>query len=141
MSAGRICTRVVATAGSEETVSAAAARMKEHNLGTLVVLDENGKPSGILTDRDIVIRCIAEGSDPKVIVVGDVMTAPVRSVTESAPIEDALAMMESTGARRLVVTDSEGRLAGLLAVDDVIQLLAEEMGRIDGILEREAPII
>lgn len=141
MSAGRICTRVVATAGASEKFSTAARRMSEHNLGTLVVVGDDGKPSGILTDRDIVIRCVAAGFNPVDTVIGDVMTAPARSVDESTPIEQALATMEGVGVRRVVVTGSEGKLVGLLAVDDVIQLLAEEMGRIDGILGSEAPYI
>jgi len=141
MSVGRICTRVVATATNNETVSTAARRMKEHNLGTVVVVGDDAKPIGILTDRDIVIRCIAGGFNPIDTAIGDVMTAPVRSVAESTPIEVALGTMEGVGARRVVVTGAEGQLLGVLALDDVIQLLAEEMGRINGILERGAPEI
>jgi CBS domain-containing protein len=141
MSAGRICTRVVATASAEETIETAARRMAEHNVGTLVVVDERRKPQGILTDRDIVMRCTAAGLSPSGTDVGRIMTSPVRTVDESTPIEQALMTMEGAGARRVVVTGSEGRLVGLLSVDDMIPLLAEEVGRIAGIIEREEPVL
>lgn len=141
MSAGRICTRVVATASADENVAAAARRMKEHNVGSLVVVGEGSRPEGMLTDRDIVVRCIAEGLAAADTTVGDVMTSTVRSVDESTPIEDALSTMRSVGARRVVVTGSGGELVGLLAIDDVIRLLAEELAKIDGIVGTEAPVI
>jgi CBS domain-containing protein len=140
MSAGRICSRVVATAGATETVIAAACRMAEHNLGTLVVIESGGRPLGLITDRDIAIRCVAAGFDATTTTVGDVMTDSPRSVDESTPIDQALAMMAGAGTRRTIVTGPGGAVVGILSVDDLIQLLAEEMGRIDSIIEREAPV-
>jgi CBS domain-containing protein len=140
MSAGKICSRVVATAATTETVAAVARRMAEHNLGTLVVVEAEGRPRGVITDRDIVVRCVAAGFDVNETPVGEVMTDPPRSVDESTPIDQALATMAGAGTRRMVVTGPGGTVVGILSIDDVIQLLAEEMGRIDGIIGREAPI-
>ncbi|MEX1257461.1 MAG: CBS domain-containing protein [Gemmatimonadota bacterium] len=141
MSVGRICTRVVATAGGEEKVAEAARRMVEHNVGTLVVVDADSKPRGILTDRDIVIRCVARNLSPEDASVGEIMTAPVRSVDESTPIEQVLGTMEGAGTRRMVVTGKGGTLAGLVSVDDILELLGDEVSRIAGILAREAPVL
>jgi CBS domain-containing protein len=136
MSAGRLCTRSVSIATPEESVRAAAARMREHGVGTLVVLDAQGGVLGILTDRDVVLRVVAEGRDPEATPLGEVMSAPAHCVSESTPIEDALAHMARAATRRLVVTGDDGRLVGLLALDDVLELLAEEAGTIGHLLRR-----
>lgn len=139
MSVGRICTRTVILASPEETVSDAAARMEREGVGSLVVADESRRPVGILTDRDVALRCVGRGLDPHATEVSDVMTGPVHDVSEGTPIEDALSLMASAGTRRLVVTDEEGRLVGILAVDDVLDLLIEEAESIGRILRSQAP--
>lgn len=139
MSAGRICTRIVATASESETVRDAADRMAENNVGTLVVVDEANRPTGFVTDRDLVTRGLAARLDPDATPLGDVMTEPARSVEESTPIEQALRTMKSAGVRRIVVVGEEGRLVGLLSLDDVMELLVEEAESIGEILRLEKP--
>ncbi|HSR40902.1 MAG TPA: CBS domain-containing protein [Longimicrobiales bacterium] len=141
MSAGRICSRVVATASPSESVRLAAQRMTEHNVGTLVVLNGQGKVVGILTDRDVMTRCVAPELDPSTTSVGDVMSESPRTVHESTPIEEVLDRMASTGVRRLVVTgDSADMIVeGVISLDDVIELLVEEATAIGKILEKEEP--
>jgi CBS domain-containing protein len=134
MSVGKICTRTVYTADREESTLAAAHRMKGKNVGTLVVLDEDKKPVGILTDRDLVERVLALGLQPDATRVGDVMSGHPRCVDEGAPIEDALVTMRGLGVRRMPVVDPGGRLAGMVSVDDVLQLLTEELGQIGRIV-------
>jgi CBS domain-containing protein len=134
MSVGRICTRVVATAAAEETVLEVARRMKEHNVGTIVIVDSSRGPRGIVTDRDIVMRCVARELDPAATPVSVVMSPEVRAVDEATPIEQAVKTMAGVGIRRLVVTGPGGKLVGLLALDDVTQLLAEETGAIGRLL-------
>lgn len=139
MSVGRICMRSVVLASPDETAADAAARMEEQGVGTLVVTDEEDRPLGILTDRDVALRCVGRGLDPFATEVEDVMTAPARTVSEDAVIEDALALMASGGHRRLVVTDDEERLIGILSVDDVLDLLVEEAESIGRILRAQSP--
>ena len=139
MSAGRLCTRIVGFAAPSETIRDVARRMNENNVGSIVVVDEDRRPIGIITDRDITIRCVAQDREPAYTTVDELMTTPVRTVAESTPIEEALAIMRRVAARRLVVTDDRGALAGILALDDVLDLLAEETSTIAGILGREAP--
>jgi len=94
MSVGRICSRVVATASGSETIRMAARRMADHDVGTLVVVG-NSHPmpaTGIVTDRDLAIRCIAGRLDPDETAISEVMTSPVHTVDEHTPMEDAVAM-------------------------------------------------
>jgi CBS domain-containing protein len=138
MSVGRIATRAVATAGQAESVLDVARRMDETNVGCVVVVEE-GKPVGIVTDRDIVTRAVSKELDPAGTPVATVMTRDVRTVDESTPIEQAVATMGDSGARRLVVTGGEGRLAGILSIDDVMDLLVEEAHGIGRVLREAAP--
>jgi CBS domain-containing protein len=88
----------------------------------------------VLTDRDIALRCVAEGRDPETTAVAALMSAPALCVHESTPIESALARMAGAPARRLVVVDDAGQLVGILALDDVLELLAEEAASIGRLL-------
>jgi CBS domain-containing protein len=125
----------------EETVRDAARRMAEHNVGTIVIVDIEFRPVGILTDRDIVLRCVVPGKSPDSLRIRDVMTMPVRTVTEAMPIEEALAIMKRLGVRRLPVTDNKTVLVGLVALDDIVDLIAEETTEIGALLSKEAPAL
>jgi CBS domain-containing protein len=139
MSTGRICTRVVYTAAPDETVRAAAARMDQKGVGTLVVLDPARRLVGIVTDRDVAARCVGRGLDPDAALVSMVMSAPVSSVHPDTPIETALRMMAGARIRRCPVVDSEGALVGLLSLDDVLDLLAEEVEAVGALVRVQAP--
>lgn len=139
MSAGRICSREVILASPDESVADAAARMDREGVGTLVVTGDDRRPLGILTDRDVALRCVGRGLDPYATEVADVMTAPVRTVAEQTAIEDALSFMATGGNRRLVVVDADERLVGILALDDVLDLLVEEATSIGRILGGQSP--
>ncbi|HEU5261780.1 MAG TPA: CBS domain-containing protein [Gemmatimonadales bacterium] len=143
MSAGRICSRVIATASPDESIRAAARRMAEYDVGTLVVLEGDGvsRAIGVVTDRDIVIRCVGTKLDPDLTPVSALMTAPAQSVSEHTPIEDAISRMASAGTRRLVVTGDGERVVGILSLDDVLDLLIEETGAIGRLLEKQKPRI
>lgn len=135
MVVGRICCRITHLADGEETVQAAAERMRRENVGTLVVLDGEHRPFGIVTDRDLVLRVVAAGLDARATRVAQVMTAHPRNIAETAPIEDALRCMRDLAVRRLPVVDADGRLVGIVTMDDVLELLSEELeslGRIVG---------
>jgi CBS domain-containing protein len=143
MSVGKICSRVLATASPDETVRAAARRMAEYEVGDLVVLDvdRHTRAIGMVTDRDIVLRCVAAKLDPDQTRVADVMTAPAQAVAETTSIEGALSLMAKTGTRRLVVTGDGERVVGIVSLDDVLQLLSEEAGAIGRLVKRQTPLI
>jgi CBS domain-containing protein len=139
MTVGRICQREVDLAEIGESVQAAAQRMVQRQVGTLVILDESKKPVGILTDRDLVLRVLAEGKDARRTTVGEVMTDRVDSVGEETPIEKAVSVMRNGSFRRLPVVDGWGRLVGLVSLDDILGLLAEEFVGIGELLEKQTP--
>lgn len=141
MSVGRICSRVLATASPRETVRVAAERMAEFEVGTLVVLDAagSGRPAGLVTDRDIVTRCVAERLDPAATPVERAMSTPVRTVDEHAPIEEAATQMATDGTRRLVVTGDGGRVVGIISLDDLLDGLAIQLGAIGRLLAEQRP--
>jgi CBS domain-containing protein len=137
MSVGRICCREVDLATVGESVLEAARRLAGQGVGTLLVLNQAKEPVGIITDRDLVLRVLAAGKDPQLTRVGDVMTRDLKVVHEDCPIEEALGLMRAGSFRRLPVVDGHGQLVGILSLDDVLALLAEEFAHIGGVLERQ----
>lgn len=139
MTIGSICIREVQLAVREESVAAVARRMRRNNVGTVVVLDPERRPQGIITDRDIALRVVADELDPKTTIAFEVMTDAPRCLPESTPIEEALSLMRSGRFRRVPVVDKKGALVGIIAMDDILELLCEEFETIGGLLRREAP--
>jgi CBS domain-containing protein len=137
MSAGRICIREVHLVQADESIEAAARRMAEERVGTLLVLDPEKRPRGVLTDRDVTVRCVAQGRDPVHTPVAAVMSKPVVCVSEATPIEEALSKMAMHRIRRLAVVGDNGALVGILALDDVLDLLIEETESIGRLLRRK----
>ena len=130
MPIGEICSREVVCAKRDATVKTAARLMREQHVGSIVVVEEPEDkriPTGIVTDRDIVVAVVALGLDPEVIQIGDIMGANLVSVKEDWGIAEVVELFQLKGVRRLVVTDSGGYLVGIVAADDVLSLLAEEM--------------
>lgn len=139
MTIGRICQREVDLANADEPVHAAARRMRDRHVGTLVVINEEKVPVGLITDRDLALRTLGDDRDPATTTVGDIMSQYPRTVSEHTPIEDALATMRSLGVRRLPVVGSDDRLVGIVSISDFLSLLVEEFRDIGGLLEAEAP--
>ena len=141
MSAGQICSRIMATASPNESIRAAARRMAEYDVGTLVVLKENrgSHAVGLITDRDIAIQCVAHNRDADEVLVSEIMATPVHAIRDDTPIEDALLKMAEVGTRRLVVTGEGDRVAGILTLDDVLDLLAREAAAIKRLLVKQQP--
>jgi CBS domain-containing protein len=110
--------------------------MKDHNVGTVVVVSAGSLPLGIVTDRDIVLRCVAGQLDPNDIPVSSIMTRTIKRVDESTSIEQAVRMMAASGTRRLIVTGELGVLRGVLSLDDVIGLIAREDESIGKLIRR-----
>ena len=103
---------------TEEPVAAAARLMRERNIGAMPVCDASGRLVGMLTDRDIVIRCIASGASAENVRVEDIMTRGAVTAETAEPLDAALTRMEREQIRRLPVTEG-GRLVGMLSLADV----------------------
>lgn len=130
MLVGKICNREVVFVEPETSIAEAARLMREHHVGGLVVVQEkSGKrvPVGIVTDRDLVIEVIAEGVNMSDISVGDIMSDQLATAREGDDLLETLKMMRARGIRRLPVIDDDGALAGILTVDDLIDLFSEQI--------------
>ena len=143
MSVGEICSRIVATAWPGESVRVAARRRTELDVGTLVIVDAERAtwPLGIVTDRDIAIRCVARNLDPDRTPLSGVMTTPVQSIEEHAEIDEAVSRMAIAATRRLVVTGEGQSVVGILSLDDVLGFFIDEAASIGHLLDRQAPSI
>lgn len=108
----------VVTIDEREPVIAAARLLKRMNLGALPVTDRGGKLVGMLTDRDIVLRCVALGGDARTMTAGDVMTRGVVTATPDAKVDDAARRMGRGQVRRLPVVEN-GKLVGMLSLADM----------------------
>jgi len=139
MSVGSICTRAVHTATRTERAKEAARRMQQYKVGSLVVVDLESKPIGIVTDRDLALKCVGEGMGGDVR-LDEIMTRPVSTAHEDTPIDQALRHMAAAKVRRMVVVDGLGRLVGLLSLDDVLDLLVEEAEDIGRLLQAQMPV-
>ena len=137
MNVAAICTRLPETTSRDDTVLAAAKQMLEHEVGSLVVTDENGMPEGVVTDRDIVLRCVAEELRPEKTKVARIMTPDVHTVHEDAAIEVALEEMADKEVRRLVVVNDAGRVAGIVALDDFLEGIVEATADVGRLLRRQ----
>jgi CBS domain-containing protein len=127
-------------ANGDESVQSAAQRMQARRVGTLVVIDSDQKPIGLVTDRDLAVRVVAAGRDPQATTVDQVMSPAPITIREETSIETSLTRMRSGACRRLPVVDQDGKLVGLVSLDDILELLSEEFQQIGELLEEEAPV-
>jgi CBS domain-containing protein len=139
MSISSLCKRVVVTIQRDATVEDAAILMRSGHIGDVVVVDvaDTRRPVGIITDRDIAVEVVAQGLTPAQTPVGSVMSAPVLSLRDEDGFLEALDKMSAGGVRRAPVLDRDGRLKGLVSVDDLVPLLARELAKIGALIRHE----
>ena len=109
---------------ADDTLVTAAQRMRDADVGSLPVCDADGQVTGIITDRDIVVKCIADGGDPSSATVGSIASEMVYTVGPDDQIENALSVMEDHQVRRLPIVEN-GKLVGMLAQADVARTMSE----------------
>lgn len=130
LNAGDVCNRIVTIASRGMTLVEAAQLMRDHHVGCVVVVDEAAAGRlavGILTDRDIVTAVVAQEIDPATLLVEDVMTADVVTALEQDSVMDLLGLMRRKGLRRIPVTTPDRVLLGLITLDDLLGILAEQL--------------
>ncbi|MDP2693500.1 MAG: CBS domain-containing protein [Gallionella sp.] len=130
MPISEICNREVVVVQPNDTVLEAARLMRQHHVGDVLVVEDRGgvrTPVGIVTDRDLVVEIMAPELDQKVITVGDIMAPDLVTVKENTGVFEAIQYMRAKGVRRLPVVDGSGGLVGILTLDDLLELLAEEL--------------
>ncbi len=141
MNAGELCCCEVITATRDMSIREAAQLMRDRHVGSLVVVegsDDRQEPVGIITDRDIVIEVIAENVGVDEVAVGDVMTYALLKVNMQDSILDTAQRMRTRGVRRVPVIGATGELVGILALDDILELLSEELSLLTRCTVREA---
>ena len=111
-------TKHVRSIHGDEPLSAAARLLKKDNIGCLPVCDDKGRLQGILTDRDIALRCVAAGTDPTTTKVKDVMTAGVYTLSPTDSTDTAAELMRKAQVRRLPVCE-KGQLCGMVTLGDL----------------------
>jgi CBS domain-containing protein len=109
----------------DTTLDQVAKLMVQNNCGEIPVVDHSDHPIGVVTDRDIVCRIVAEGKNPIGHTAKDAMSQPVVTVRSSAALDDVVATMEKHQIRRVPVVDDRGCCAGIIAQADVARMAQE----------------
>jgi CBS domain-containing protein len=122
MRCGDIMKKDVICIDRDDTVQLAARKMRDSNVGFLPICERGGKVVGTLTDRDIAVRCDAEGLPSPTCRVEDVMTAHVVSCRADDDLVMAETLMAEHHKSRIVVTNADGYLQGVLSLSDIVQL-------------------
>jgi CBS domain-containing protein len=137
---GEICTRDPVVAMPEATVAAAARLMRQHHVGSVVVVADSGGmrvPLGVVTDRDIVVEVTATDLDPNTITVSDIMRREIVTVRADEDALEAMLIMRTNGVRRLPVVTAEGKLLGVVAFDDLLDVVTEQLTLLNRIVPKE----
>lgn len=136
MKIAELASAPVFVAYPEQPLAAAAREMRTHQIGALVVVEPHAarqRPLGIITDRDIVCGQVARSKDLYCLTVGEVMTRNPLTIRADAELSEAIDMMSVAGVRRAPVVDETERLVGIVTLDDLLALLAQELSELAGI--------
>src|ERR1035437_7857032 len=140
LTTGEICTREVTIAFKKTTLIGAARLMRENHVGCLVIVEETGGIRivvGVLTDRDIVTTAVASDLDLGTLHVEDVMITDLVTAREDDSLIDLMHTMRRKGVRRIPVVGEQGELVGVVTLDDVLDILAQELGLLVAAIDSE----
>lgn len=145
MNIGNLCSRRIVTVDSESSLASAAGLMRQHHVGSLVVTTdtrEGPRVAGVVTDRDLVVHVLALGLEGSQVSIGDMANHQVVCVNEGDDITQAIQIMREAGVRRLLVSDADSRLVGVVSLDDLLDACAAQMLGLAGVIrsgiDREA---
>jgi CBS domain-containing protein len=141
MNAGEVCSREVYIMRPEEPLSGAVALMHGHEVGAVIVVQQEGNllhPIGIVTDRDVVYAQVSRGAALPGLRIEDAMTSHPTLVAEDASLTEAIRRMSDAGVRRAPVVDETGDLVGIVTLDDLLPVLAEELQGLAGLIGGQA---
>lgn len=141
MNVGEVCSRVVYLVKPDEPLATAVAEMRKRHVGALVVVEQTPewvRPIGIVTDRDAVCGQLVRGADLFCLTVGEVMTPNPFTLPEDTDITTAIRRMSARTVRRAPVVSATGDLVGIVSVDDLLPIVAEEIGALARLLGTQA---
>lgn len=136
----------IVTVGENETISSVAKLMKEHNIGSVIIVDSGNNPVGIITERDIITRVLAKDLHPAEVKIKEVMSVPLRTIGPSLDISDAASLMRKHRIRRLVVMEG-GKMVGIITDRNIFSIMPEllytaaEKLKMEEITEEYAPLV
>jgi CBS domain-containing protein len=127
-----VMTKKVICLDEKCSITEAAKLMEEKGIGS-VLITENGKAAGIITERDIITKCVAKGMDPNKVLVEVIMSTPLVSVYQGCLVDDAAKLMVSKMIRRLPIIDN-GEIVGMLTSTDLIRNVAKKGRKEDSLV-------
>jgi CBS domain-containing protein len=140
MNIGEVCTREVYIVRPEEPLLQAVHEMRKRNVGCVIVVEERGEqvaPIGIVTDRDIVRLLPEHPGGISAVRVGDIMTGDPLALGEDDSIVAAMERLRQQGVRRAPVVAANGDLVGIVSTDDLLGIIAEQLGSLARLVERQ----
>jgi CBS domain-containing protein len=141
MTAGELCNRTVYIIRANESVLEAARLMQKYHVGCLIVVEERGKdriPIALVTDRDLVVKGITEASAKlETMQVARVMSEELVTARDTERMYDVRKKMRARGVRRIPVVDADDRLQGIIAFDDMVEWMAQELADLAQLVSRE----
>ncbi len=143
MTIGQVCTREVIIAYPETTVAEAARLMREYHVGDVVIVaGPEGKraPLGIVTDRDLVVEVLARQAPVAGLTVGEITVQDLVSAREDEGVFESIELMRFKGVRRMPIVDGQGSLVGIVSMDDLLEILAEELEALIKLISRERAV-
>lgn len=143
MKVGEYCTKEVVVAGGSTGIVEAAQLMRSNNVGTVVIGKQVAggvEPTGIITDRDLVLEVLAPNAAIDSLTLADLPTRALVSVQLDDDLMDTVKHMGSQGIRRVPVVDNDGLLQGLLAMDDLLPVVSEMLNDMVRLVAREVSV-
>jgi len=128
----------IVTASTDQSAGNLATLMKEEDVGSVVIVEER-RPVGIVTDRDLTTKVLEDRADPREVLAGDVMTPEPVTADIDDGVFDVIRAMRDAPARRMPVVDDDGTIAGIVTLDDFLVLLADELQGLGAVVEAESP--
>ena len=134
----------VITAKETDSAQAVAEIMKDRSIGSIIIVDDKGNPTGIVTDRDIVTRIVAKNLLPSNVKAKEIMSTPLRAIDPTMDIGTAAQMMNASRIRRLLILD-KGKIAGIITDRSIFAIMPKlidlitEKAKIGGEVVEEAP--
>lgn len=145
MKIATVCQRHLITIDATGSLAEAATLMAEHHVGAVVVTSaspDGPRVAGIVTDRDLVIDVLARSLNPAALPIGALAHRPLAGIRDDADVSEAIELMQRRGVRRLLVSDAEQRLQGIVSFDELLLAAAHDLAGLSAVLkagrEREA---
>ena len=143
MSIGHVCNREAIVADRGDSLLDVAKLMRKYHVGSVIVVERHGeraRPIGIVTDRDLVVEVLAEDLDASNVALEDIMSPALITAEEDDDVYDVIEAMRNHGVRRVPIVDHKGFLVGILAMDDLLWNLSQELGNIVALIDRQTGI-